>query len=66
MLSVLSLALHWLADPGRQAPAGQRLGEILLGLARGDGVRLAPILAANQTPPGPVPPGTSLALARLA
>lgn len=45
MLSVLSLALHWLADPGRQIQAWQRLGEILLGLARGDGVRLAPILS---------------------
>jgi hypothetical protein len=44
LLSVLSLALDWLSDPQRQAQAWQRLGEILLGLARGDGVRLAPLL----------------------
>jgi hypothetical protein len=44
LLSVLSLALHWLSGPQRQAQAWQRLGEILLGLARGDGVRLAPLL----------------------
>jgi hypothetical protein len=44
LLSVLSLALDWLSDPQRQAQAWQRLGEILLGLARGDGVRLEPLL----------------------